>query len=89
MIETGWSIDLSSIAVDSDGNPHIAYSDSSHDTLRYAHYNGSGWEKSTVDDVTNEIFDASIEINASGMPVIAYQVRDQPGASFVYEGVRE
>ncbi len=85
VIDTGLSIDVSSIAVDSDGNPHIAYSDSSHDTLRYAHYNGSGWEKSTVDDVTNEIFDASIEINASGMPVIAYQVRDQPGASFVYE----
>jgi hypothetical protein len=42
----------SSLALDSNGRPHVAYSDSSNGALKYASWNGSSWNIQTLDKAT-------------------------------------
>ncbi len=65
----------SSIAVDSNGHPHISYI-ASYDgwstfDLKYAHFNGSSWNITTVE--TDVQRGTAIALDASGKPHIVYK----------------
>ena len=66
-----------SLALDSAGDPHIAYLSSDQDTLWYAHWTGEGWDIQQVDtgidsDLSGQISDVSIDVDGSGRPHISY-----------------
>ena len=73
-----------SIALDGDKQPHISYADTTSDYLKYAHYNGSGWEISIIDDLSHDVFDTSIAINSTGHPQIAYSIRNYSSSTYEY-----
>ena len=58
-----------SIALDAQNHPHISYSDLG---LSYAHYDGSSWHFSDVDDYFHAGHQSSIAVTDSGQPRIAY-----------------
>jgi hypothetical protein len=61
------------IKVDSDGNPHIAYSGTP--SLGYASWNGSGWDFQTV--ATDYTVYSSLALDSSGNPHVAYITGDK------------
>jgi len=60
----------SSIALDSNDNPHISYIDSTNGTLKYAKWTGSSWSTQTVD--VAELEDISIALDSNNNPHIVY-----------------
>ncbi len=61
-----------SFALDTNGNPHIAYTDHN-GHLKYAYYKGSSWHKETID--SNQYFNfsfPSLVLDSSGTPHVAY-----------------
>jgi hypothetical protein len=42
-----------SIAVDSDDNPHISYFDETNDKIKYARWNGTSWQNETIDSLVS------------------------------------
>jgi hypothetical protein len=63
----------SSVALDSSGNPHIAYVGNS--SLKYAKWTGSEWSIETVDSSGNVGWFPSIVINSKDLPRISYHDR--------------
>jgi hypothetical protein len=61
-----------SLALDSNGNPHISYKDVSLSDLRYAHWNGSAWSVEIVDAVNWVGWYTSIAVDSGGRPHISY-----------------
>lgn len=63
-----------SIAVDSNGYPHIAYFDASRETVKYAHYDGKKWTTEVVNQLASrgELDHVSIKLDANNMPHIAF-----------------
>lgn len=61
-----------SLALDSQGNPHIAYYSAGPGTLKYAHKSGGVWTLETVDARYIVGFTPSIAIDAAGNPHISY-----------------
>jgi len=59
-----------SIALDSNGFPHISYFDQSWSQLEYAYYNGNQWVKDTVDNGAG--YSTSIELDSNDHPHISY-----------------
>src|SRR4030042_1342508 len=62
----------SSIALDFNGNPHVAYSDSSNWDLKYASWSGSGWRIQVVDSIGKVGTFPSLAFDSSGNPHISY-----------------
>jgi alpha-tubulin suppressor-like RCC1 family protein len=70
---------FTSIALDSDDNPHISYIDETNQELKYAKFNGTGWE---ISEIYNDWMDitygypreTSIAIDSFDRPHIAYNV---------------
>jgi hypothetical protein len=60
----------SSIALDSSGVPHVAYSIGSE--LRYASQNGSNWTIQTVDDMPDIARRVSLALDSNDIPYIMY-----------------
>lgn len=60
----------SSIAVDQDGNPHIAYYDATNTALKYAKKTGSSWSTQTVDNSGDVGECTDIVIDPDGYPHI-------------------
>jgi hypothetical protein len=60
------------LALDSNGNPHIAYSVK--DSLMYASWTGTNWTTQTIDSstVANSINSPSLALDSAGNPHIAY-----------------
>jgi hypothetical protein len=85
--DSGWTLELventgeigdySSLALDPDGHPHICYysyhSDTDRGDLKYAYWNGSGWEITTVDASQNSGNEVSLALNARGLPLMSYR----------------
>jgi hypothetical protein len=65
---------FNSLALDASGNPHIAYSDTEHFSLRYTHWDGSRWLFGSPDPGNGAWVGAanSIVVDATGLPSIAY-----------------
>ena len=77
----GWGIETgsgSSLALDSQGNPHIVHnyynSDSASSSLLYEYQDAQGWHRETVDD----------HINTSGITSIALDSEDNPHVSYFF-----
>ena len=63
----------SSLAVGTDGFPHISYYDHAPDNaLKYAHFDATGWHIQTVDIVGYHTAANSLMLDVSGSPCIAY-----------------
>ena len=63
-----------SIALDSSGNPRISYYDATNCALKYAAWDGSAWQKTTVEKqngVTVGLY-TSLALDSSGKPYIGY-----------------
>ena len=63
---------LTSIALDSQGNPHIAYYDNLHGKLRYASRADGAWTPTTVDSAGNVGGYISLQLDAMDRPRISY-----------------
>ena len=68
--ETGSNYVYGSLALDSFGNPHAAYSDG--EALKYASRNGSTWTIQTVDTYSEIPFQLSLVIDSNDTPYILY-----------------
>ncbi|MBI4656591.1 MAG: T9SS type A sorting domain-containing protein [Elusimicrobia bacterium] len=64
---------FTSIAVDSEGNPHISYYDSTNDSLKYAKWHGNSWLISAVDSYGKAGWDTSIALDSQDLPHISYR----------------
>ncbi len=66
---------FTSLALDSRGNPHISYYDSTNEDLKYARWNGTGWTIETVDSVFFVGAHTSIALGSDDRPHISYTER--------------
>jgi hypothetical protein len=64
----GWT---TSLALDSEDRPHIAYFDNTNDNLMYATFNGM-WHVVCVDDTGDVGIGMSLAIDEDDWPVISY-----------------
>lgn len=64
----------SSIALDSNGFPHISYEDNDADDIKYARWNGSAWSIETVDKSSDG--PNSIDIDSKGNPHIVHTIHN-------------
>ena len=69
MISIGW---YSSLVIDSNDNPHISYYHKTNGDLKYAVWNGSGWDVQTVDSIGDVGSDTSLTLDSKGYPHISY-----------------
>jgi hypothetical protein len=78
----------SSIALDLDGNPHIAYSDYSNQDLKYASWSGFEWKIQVVDSIGNAgtFFSSapSLAFDSTSNPHISYSYSDDENADLKY-----
>ncbi len=68
---------ISSLALDAAGNPHIAYSDDTNLTLKYAEWTGTSWAIQTVAPVSSQADgwqaqSISLALDSAGKPRIAF-----------------
>jgi PKD repeat protein len=61
-----------SIALDSNGLPHISYGDYTNNSLKYTYYNASSWIVQTVDSGNDAGWDTSIALDSNNRPHISY-----------------
>ena len=58
-----------SLALDSDGNPHISYLDKTNGDLKYASWSGTGWDIQVITQLSG---DTSLALDSAGNPHISY-----------------
>lgn len=61
-----------SLALDSNGNPHVSYYDAISVSLNYAYFNGTEWVKETIDSNGNMGKYSSIALDSNDKVYIAY-----------------
>ena len=77
---------FTSIALDSSGNPHISYYDSTNGNLKYAYKTASGsWITETVDSAGNVGQYTSIALDSSGNPHISYYDSTNRDLKYAYK----
>ena len=62
-----------SIALDSNGNPHITYYDDTNNDLRYTHKMGSSWTFTTLDSTAHTGKGTSLAIDSNDHLHVAYK----------------
>jgi len=77
--DVGWA---NSLAIDSLGNPHIAYYDHTMDLLKHAYWNGLSWTSEEVDSGTSGPY-CSLALDSLDRPHIAY-IMGHGGGSLKY-----
>jgi len=73
-----------SIALDNNGYPHIAYQDNSNADLMYCYYTGTEWVEETVEYEGSVGGPISMELNKDGEPNIIYSVYNMFGGDIRY-----
>jgi hypothetical protein len=66
-------IEGTSLALDSNANPHISYWDEDNEALKYAAFNGSTWDIQTIDNAADDGDWSSIALDTNDNPHISYQ----------------
>jgi hypothetical protein len=63
-----------SIAVDSSGNPRIAYFDGTGALVKYAYFNGTSWQREVVEKIAGmgELDRVSLKLDSNNRPHLAY-----------------
>ena len=61
-----------SLALDSNGRPHISYNDRSDGDLKYTRWNGSGWEIEVVDSDFDVGWENPLALDSEDRPHLAY-----------------
>ncbi|HEC86835.1 MAG TPA: hypothetical protein ENI49_03080, partial [Thermoplasmatales archaeon] len=76
--ENGWSIEVvdragrcNSLALDSEGHPHISYYGEAYDDLKYARWDGNSWNIEVVDSTDVGSYN-SLALDSKGYPHISY-----------------
>jgi len=62
----------SSLKLDTNGNPRIAYHNETNGTLMYAAYDGSPWQRTIVDASAHVGAHPSLALTSAGNPIISY-----------------
>lgn len=70
--DSGWVGIDSSIAVDSEGNPHISHYNQGNRDLKYAKFADAAWKNETVDSKGDVGEESGIAIDNKGIPHISY-----------------
>ena len=73
-----------SLKFDSNDRPHIAYSDTHINNLKYAFFNGARWVIETVDSYGRTGIDPSIAIDSNDLPHVSYGYRKEPNYHLKY-----
>jgi hypothetical protein len=61
-----------SLALGTDGYPHISYYDFVNKVLKYANWNGSSWNFQTVDSISDPGYRNRISVDSNNYPCISY-----------------
>ena len=69
-VDSGSQTYIPSLKMDKNGNPCLSYVDKTSKDLKYAKWNGSGWDIEIVDGNAGER--SSLQFDASGNPAIGY-----------------
>jgi len=69
-----WTGAGTSLALDAQGFPHIAYNQSDGCDLRYARFDGARWLTETVDAFGLTGIDPSLALDAQGHPHVSYRI---------------
>jgi hypothetical protein len=73
------------LAVDAAGHPHIAYSDATQGTVKYAWYDGTAWHIEAVDGTgAGHSADTSLAVDGAGRPHIAYYDHNSGSLKYAY-----
>ncbi len=64
-----------SLALDSNGQPHISYKDLTKDDLKYALWDGESWITQTVDSTYYSGYNPSMKLDNNNRPHVSYGVR--------------
>jgi hypothetical protein len=67
---------FTSIALDSNNNPHISYYDEDNKIVKYAFKDSSGWQVETIESGVSMYEHSSIIVDANGNPHISYSTRE-------------
>ena len=73
-----------SLALDSDGYPHISYYDDNNDDLKYAYWDGIKWQMQTVDSEDNVGWYTSLALDSIGYPHISYHDSTNGNLKYAY-----
>ena len=73
---------FTSLALDTENNPHISYYDQTNEDLKYAYWTGTGWSITTIDSNSAVGKYTSIALDSAGNPHIGY-IGSVKYASFV------
>jgi len=68
----GSPIGCTSIALDTNNNPHISYYDGTNNYPKYAKWTGSSWSIQSVDSAGGVGYDTSIALDSNNYPHISY-----------------
>ena len=74
---TGYPGHFSSLALDTNGRPHISYTDDKDRVLKYAYWNGTQWLNQVVDNAYIKS-PTSIALDAQNRPHISYSYNNSP-----------
>ncbi|MBN1661900.1 MAG: VCBS repeat-containing protein [Anaerolineae bacterium] len=81
--DAGYEILQTSLALDGDGRPHIAFRDEAGQDLEYTTYDGTGWQIETVHSSDNTGGTPSLAIDPGGRPHVSW-VYHEPSHSVMY-----
>ena len=67
---------FTSLALDSNNNPHISYYDEDNKVIKYAFKDSLGWQVETIESGVSMYEHSSIIVDANGNPHISYSTRE-------------
>ena len=95
MNQRGWSIETidstedvgydTSLALDTNGYPHISYRDWTNGDVKYAYQDASGWHISIIDSIGYVGYHTSLALDSNDYPHISYHDETNGDLKYVYQ----